>query len=151
MSILGDEIMLPERMKLLRSQRSISQKKLAEDLGVGSSTIAQYETGVNSPNIEMINKLANYFCVSSDYILGRVDNPNSSAHDLWEAWMNIPDMSKEYSRKEAREKIKELLEIKNPFRNMSEERKQLLKEYNKHIDSAVDILDILSRCKEGSE
>ena len=57
---------LGERLKELRRERGITQKQLAEILGV-SKTMKQ------EPSIEMLMKLADYFHTSLDYIVGRND------------------------------------------------------------------------------
>ncbi len=54
----------------LRSERGISQKVLAEAIGVGQSTIAQIELNRNEATAATIRKIANFFGVSADYLLG---------------------------------------------------------------------------------
>ncbi len=49
----------------------MSQVGLAKELGVDCSTIAKYETGDRLPDIVMLCKLASFFGVSTDYLLGR--------------------------------------------------------------------------------
>lgn len=60
-----------ERLKGLRKQRGLSQRALANELGVGSSTIAMYESGQREPDHEMTETIADYFNVDIDYLLGR--------------------------------------------------------------------------------
>ncbi len=61
------------RLKQLREQRGLSQKDLADFLGMTRQAVAYYESGKREPNINTIIKLADYFSVSADYLLGRVD------------------------------------------------------------------------------
>jgi transcriptional regulator with XRE-family HTH domain len=68
---------LSERLKLLRKQRKLTQRELAIKLNTSPSRIALYETGDRNPDPEMINILADFFDVSADYLLGRVDDPKS--------------------------------------------------------------------------
>ncbi len=64
------------RLKELRKAKGISQVKLAMDLNTNQNTISRYETGEREPgNVELI-KIADYFNVSVDYLLGRTNNPN---------------------------------------------------------------------------
>lgn len=63
---------LPEMMAELRKDRGLLQKDIARLLGVSIGTVSNYETGVHNPEIESLIKLANYFDVSVDYMLGRV-------------------------------------------------------------------------------
>ncbi|MGN1213189.1 MAG: helix-turn-helix domain-containing protein [Christensenellales bacterium] len=58
---------------LLRKQAKISQKELAEKIGVTQRSIGFWETGVNEPKASYIVALAKYFGVSADYLLGLED------------------------------------------------------------------------------
>jgi transcriptional regulator with XRE-family HTH domain len=53
----------------------MTQLELASTLGVGKTTISNYETEYSTPDIETLNKLAQHFNVSIDYLLGRTDDP----------------------------------------------------------------------------
>ncbi len=63
------------RLKQLRKGRGISQLKLAIDLNTNQNTISRYETGEREPGIVELIKIADYFNVSIDYLVGRTDNP----------------------------------------------------------------------------
>ncbi|MBQ0037860.1 MAG: helix-turn-helix transcriptional regulator [Clostridiales bacterium] len=63
------------RLKELRKARHITQLKLALDLHMSQNTISRYETGEHEPGIAELVKLADYFHVSVDYLIGRTDNP----------------------------------------------------------------------------
>lgn len=58
------------KLKELRKLKSLTQEKLAKDIGVARSTIAMYESGASEPDIEILGKLSNYFNVTIDYLLG---------------------------------------------------------------------------------
>ena len=64
------------RLKELRKSRGISQLKLAMDLNTNQNTISRYETGAREPGISDLIKLADYFDVSIDYLVGRTNDPN---------------------------------------------------------------------------
>ena len=53
----------------LRVERGVSQKELAEAIGVSQSTIAKIEVGRNEATASTIRKLAGYFNISTDYLL----------------------------------------------------------------------------------
>lgn len=57
-------------LKLLRKKRDLSQQDVAAAINVARSTYTQYETGKRLPSIEVLTKLAEYFGVSTDEILG---------------------------------------------------------------------------------
>lgn len=72
-----DEQLLGLRIKQLRSEYSLkigkkfNQTNLAEHLGISRSYLGDIESGRTYPNNEVLNKLADIFEVSSDYILGK--------------------------------------------------------------------------------
>ncbi len=61
------------RLKELRKKKKISQLKLALDLNLNQNTISRYENLEREADYDTLIKLANYFNVSIDYLLGRVD------------------------------------------------------------------------------
>lgn len=66
------ESVLYQRIKALCEKRGISISKLESELGFGNSSIKKWER-VSSPSIDKIIKVASYFDVSVDYLLGRTD------------------------------------------------------------------------------
>ncbi len=63
------------RIKELRNERHITQLKMALDLNMSQNTISRYENGEREPGIAELIRLADYFHVSVDYLLGRTDKP----------------------------------------------------------------------------
>ena len=61
------------RLRELRTAKHISQLKLAIDLNMKQNTISRYENGEREPGINELIKMADYFNVSVDYLLGRSD------------------------------------------------------------------------------
>ena len=55
----------------LRKERDIGQKEIAAYLKVSIGTISNYENNVHSPDLAMLCRLADYFDVTTDYLLGR--------------------------------------------------------------------------------
>lgn len=64
---------LDERIKELRLARGLSQVDLADALGVTKQSVSNWENSNIQPSIDMLLRLANYFSVSTDYILGMDD------------------------------------------------------------------------------
>lgn len=62
--------MLNERIRELRNIRGISQIQLANKLGVTKQSVSNWENDNILPSIEMLVKIANFFEVSTDYLLG---------------------------------------------------------------------------------
>ena len=60
-------------LRLLREEMKLSQQKLAVEFDIAQSQIQNYETGGYQPDIETLNKYADFFDVSVDFLLGRTD------------------------------------------------------------------------------
>ena len=63
-----------EVLRMLRTERKVSQKVLGEQLGISDRNIRFYESGEHRPDFEGLLLLADYFEVSLDYLVGRTDN-----------------------------------------------------------------------------
>ncbi|MFP3414211.1 helix-turn-helix transcriptional regulator [Bacillus sp. SIMBA_074] len=55
----------------LRKEKKITQKELAQTLKLSESTIGMYERNERQPDYDTLNQIANYFEVTTDYLLGR--------------------------------------------------------------------------------
>lgn len=62
---------LGNRLRQLRKQRKLTQEEVARKIGVARTTYAMYEQNSREPDNKTIQKLADYFQVSIDYLLGR--------------------------------------------------------------------------------
>lgn len=91
------------RLRNLRDELKISGEELGNILNVGKSTISMWENGKNMPTAAMIQKLADYFQVSTDYLLGKSDirNINNENEDYRIAF---DDIGKDYAELEDSEK-----------------------------------------------
>lgn len=67
-----------KRLKQIRIENGYSQKQVATDMKMTYSAMSQYETGKRTPKNDILIKLATYFDVSVDYLLGRDKNPIKS-------------------------------------------------------------------------
>ena len=70
---------------LLRKERGITQKQAAADLGVSQALLSHYEKGIRECGLEFVVKVADYYGVSCDYLLGRSADRSGavlSAEDL---------------------------------------------------------------------
>jgi transcriptional regulator with XRE-family HTH domain len=82
--------MLSIRLIDLRKAKGNTQEEVARYLGVTRPAYTAYETGRRQPDYECLLKLADYFNVSTDYLLGRSDNPNPT---------NEPDLDRPFKAK----------------------------------------------------
>ncbi|MBU2703652.1 transcriptional regulator with XRE-family HTH domain [Sporomusaceae bacterium BoRhaA] len=69
MSILGDNI------RKLRNKRGLTQAQFGEAIGVAESTISLYESGKREPDNKTLLRIAEYFQCTTDYLLGRTNDP----------------------------------------------------------------------------
>ncbi|HBC31140.1 MAG TPA: hypothetical protein DC024_07860 [Clostridiales bacterium] len=66
---------MAKRLTELRNAKGLAQKDIAEYLGITKSAYGFYEQNRREPSPEIIKKLADYFDVSADYLLGRINKP----------------------------------------------------------------------------
>lgn len=64
-----------KRVYDLREDHDLTQKAIAEYLGIHPNVYRRYEKGVREFPLEIVVKLADYYQVSTDYLLGRTDDP----------------------------------------------------------------------------
>ena len=69
-----------DRVKELSQKRGISLSKLEETLGLGKNSL--YALKRNQPSAERLQEIADYFNVSTDYLLGRTDNPKIASDEV---------------------------------------------------------------------
>lgn len=68
--------MIIERLKKLRKEGKLTQKDIATFLNISQPAYQQFESGKKKMNLETMEKLADYFNVSTDYLLGKTDFPD---------------------------------------------------------------------------
>lgn len=61
------------RIKELREENNLTQKELASKLGVSNSTVCDWEKGRSQPDLETLKRIACFFEVKTDYLLGLED------------------------------------------------------------------------------
>ena len=62
-----------ERLKEIRTKNKITLRQLAKALNVNFSTISRWENGEITPSIDYLKQICDYFDISADYLLGRID------------------------------------------------------------------------------
>ena len=62
-----------KRLRELRLERKLSQQELAVALKTNQRTVSSWETGYRQPDYETLVQIADYFGVSTDYLLGKKD------------------------------------------------------------------------------
>ena len=68
----------PRVISLLRREQKLSQKQVAADLGISQALLSHYEKGIRECGLDFVVKVADYYSVSCDYLLGRSPDRNGS-------------------------------------------------------------------------
>ncbi len=71
-------MLLPQRLKQLRLENDLTQESLAQRLPINRGTYAHYELGKRQPDLETLIRIAVFYNVSTDYLLGLTDLPISA-------------------------------------------------------------------------
>lgn len=75
---------LGKRLKYLRIQKGLTQEQLAEIIGISRSALSMYELEQREPDLGTLIKIADYFSVTTDYLLGREWKDPASQEKLQE-------------------------------------------------------------------
>lgn len=116
---------LQEKLKQLRGEKKLSQKELANLIGYGQSTVANWETATTEPNIQQLLKLSDFFSVSIDYLVGNTDNRAVSKNpNLMEIYPNEREIIRKYRAMPPTEQrmICKMLDVKHYLDDMPLER-----------------------------
>lgn len=62
--------MFPETLRKLRKKRKLTQKQFAKEVFISPSSVSQYETGRILPSRETLKRIADFFGVSTEYLMG---------------------------------------------------------------------------------
>ena len=73
---------MENRIRSLREDMDLRQVDVAEKTGIDQKTLSNYETGKTNPDSYALVRLANFFDVSIDYLVGRTDNKINSKRDV---------------------------------------------------------------------
>lgn len=95
------------RLRKLRKEKGLSQKKLGDELGLAVSTIAMYETDKRNPDSETLKKIAKFFDVSTDYLLG-VSSQRANVEKINKVLSDDPELSDFWNKISKREDLQQL-------------------------------------------
>lgn len=102
---------LAKRLRYLRERNGLAQKYVAKKIGVKNNTLSGYESGRREPDSETLNELADFYEVTTDYILGRSDEPSLTEKEDKELteeakrYLEILESMPENKREELKERI----------------------------------------------
>lgn len=83
-----EKIQIKDILKNLRLDAKVSQKQLADALGIGQATVCQWEKGTSKPTCDAIIALSGYYNVSADFILG-IDDEDMGMSKMEEACLGL--------------------------------------------------------------
>lgn len=102
--------MIGQRLKILREEKGLKQIDIANILGVGRTTYTQYETEKSEPDLATVAKLADFFGVSIDYLLGKTDIRTPKEDELIKSLFgDNPELFELLKRFTEREDLKNIL------------------------------------------
>ena len=84
----------PDRLRAARQLRGFSQSELADKTGLQPSAVSHFETGRRSPSFDNLKVLSDALQVTTDYLLGRVDEPNLTGPVANQLFRHAEKMSK---------------------------------------------------------
>ena len=108
------------RIKELRREKGLTQAELAKVLFVNQTAVSQWERGATMPSPNMLNTLADYFHVSTDYLLGRDETKTAPTGEPAEAASTpsreqmIEDIIRVYREMSDAEKLDFLSRLNSP-------------------------------------
>lgn len=88
-----------EKLKSLRIEKNLTQKQVADRVGVAISAISSYESGTRYPSYEVLIKLARIYHVSTDYLLGISGNRSLDISGLTDHEIEVVSQLVEIIRK----------------------------------------------------
>ena len=99
------------RLKHLREERKLLSKDFAKIMNVEPATITNWEKGNRFPKDSMLIKIADYFDCSTDYLLGRTENPSASVYSEKYNKDNIKiEIDKNYPQKLTTNDVKNIID-----------------------------------------
>ncbi len=80
-----------DKLRMLIEERNLTQKQVALDLNVAASTMGGYVQGSSEPDFDTLVRIAEYFNVSTDYLLGRLSDgtADSSEEELLRVYRSM--------------------------------------------------------------
>lgn len=108
--------MFPERLKRLRLKKKVSQQEMADLLGITRQGYAKYENNHSEPSFDVLQKISSFFDVTTDFLIGRSDDPDRTEDEEFEAFAKDPDLERWYrklpeSSEEDLRKLRQMWEI----------------------------------------
>ena len=99
------------RIRELRKAKGLTMKELGKELGLAESTVSLYERNLHEPDLETIRKLASFFSVTVDYLLGHTDIEENGKIEKSPADDPLTEQIMAKARQMNEEELRQLLRI----------------------------------------
>ncbi|MGO3751178.1 MAG: helix-turn-helix domain-containing protein [Peptoniphilaceae bacterium] len=106
------------RFKDLRKLNKLSQTDIANRYNIDRTTVGKWETGISTPNVEIIKDLAKYFNVTVDYLIGNSNSKNLNNDDPYIDLNDFPEgvkILRRANKELSPEAKKKMIEMTNLF------------------------------------
>lgn len=97
-TLLGDKI------KKLRKSKNITQEELGKNIGVTTSMVGMYETNARKPSYEVLIKIAEFFSVSTDFLLNTEEKLDMTLDSVKKVYNMLKEATDEYGIEEVTDK-----------------------------------------------
>lgn len=78
-----------ETLKDLRRSRNLTQKEFGAMVGLSKAVVSKYETGIGYPSFDVLVRIAQYFGVTTDYLLGIVNSKTINVSELTDSQIAV--------------------------------------------------------------
>ncbi|ENK0839159.1 helix-turn-helix transcriptional regulator [Clostridium botulinum] len=96
--------MLGDKIKKLRKSKNITQEELGKNIGVTTSMVGMYETNARKPSYEVLIKIAEFFNVSTDFLLNTEEKLDMTLNSVKKIYNMVKEATDEYGIEEVTEK-----------------------------------------------
>lgn len=85
---------LGKRLKEARKNAGYKQIDAAKKLGISNGTLSGYERNYRDPDTDILNEMANLYGVSTDWLLGKTNDPNLTEQQEFESFIKDPELKR---------------------------------------------------------
>ncbi|GAA0082463.1 transcriptional regulator [Clostridium botulinum] len=96
--------MLGDKIKKLRKSKNITQEELGKNIGVTTSMVGMYETNARKPSYEVLIKIAEFFSVSTDFLLNTEEKLDMTLDSVKKIHNMVKEATEKYGIEEVTEK-----------------------------------------------
>lgn len=113
--------MFPERLTKLREEKNLTKTYMGKLIGVTRQAYSKYEEGKSEPDMKTIGKLASFFSVNAEYLMGKTNDPTplDSKEEINTAFHDFDNLTEE-----EKEHLELQLQMFREYKKMKQEKKR---------------------------